>query len=508
MSSHQWLGKLHTACKCTSGHQWINANHSCGCAGGGTQSTAGGGCGKNRSAGATASTASMLRALSPDGRASPHRAKVSATTSASLQTRPRHVGLAGSPLGAGPSPRLRGLGHGHGGASQSGGLSPGDRCCCDYPTSLPGPVTPVGPDTPSGTTAKVSPAAPRNGLGAVPRAVGASAQLRGPANRSRSAVAPPLSQTGALLARLGILGGPPGGHGPLGARAGGDGATPPCPAQTQIARWSDACRCIGVVTESGGCDCRAVHPPPSTCCCCIESMRVARGQYRLPVPSNHIALGGPAHRNSFKVLLTLKYHGSPDAATVSHCKFEWWEWADVQTDPSTISVDGVEKARYPARTWHDVVAYLGWGERRVTSPTVEPWKEHRSAIAPRGCSGEQREFQIELSDTPQVPGGLSRRLEFFLRATSAQDPACCRACKFTQWKTTGSQSVVLRGDNTLDGENSWFAIEEPDAISARQGVDIEPPTGDSDGSVSTRNWVSCGSASARHFVSPRMRWWH
>jgi hypothetical protein len=34
MSSHQWLGKLHTACKCTSGHKWINASHSCGCAAG------------------------------------------------------------------------------------------------------------------------------------------------------------------------------------------------------------------------------------------------------------------------------------------------------------------------------------------------------------------------------------------------------------------------------------------------------------------------------------------
>jgi hypothetical protein len=369
MSSHQWLGKLHTACKCTSGHQWINANHSCGCAGGGTQSTAGSGCGKGRSVGATASTASMLRALSPDGRASPHRAKVGATTSASLPTRPRNIGVAGSPLGAGPSPRLRGLGHG--GASQSGGLSPGDRCCCEYPTSLPRPVTPVGPDTPSGTTARVSPAVPRNGLGAVPRSVGASAQMRGSANRSKSAVAPPLSQTGALMARLGILGGPPGGHGPLGARAGGDENSPPCPTQTQIARQSDPCRCIGVVNKSGGCDCGEVHPPPSTCCCCIEDMRITGGQYRLPDPTKHIALGGPAHRNTFHVTLRVKYHGTADATSVDHCKIEWWEWADVSVDPSSISVHGVMKAQFPARSWHDRVNYLGWGEGSVNSPTFE-----------------------------------------------------------------------------------------------------------------------------------------
>jgi hypothetical protein len=265
----------------------------------------------------------MLRALSPDGRASPHRAKVSATTSASLQTRPRHVGLAGSPLGAGPSPRLRGLGHGGGGASQSGGLSPGDRCCCEYPTSLPGPVTPVGPDTPSGTTARVSPAAPRNGLNAVPRSVGASAQLRGSANRSKSAVAPPLSQTGALMARLGILGGAPGGSELLRTRAGGDGATPPCPAQTAVARRSSPCRCEGIVTGSGGCDCRQPSPRPDGCCCCVRRLCVAYDQ------DTHVKGGMSGDELPLRFWVDFQMlRGFPEHT--GRCGVEWLEGASLQ----------------------------------------------------------------------------------------------------------------------------------------------------------------------------------
>ena len=41
MSTHQWLGKLHTACKCASGHNWINASHSCGCGGSSSKSGSG-----------------------------------------------------------------------------------------------------------------------------------------------------------------------------------------------------------------------------------------------------------------------------------------------------------------------------------------------------------------------------------------------------------------------------------------------------------------------------------
>jgi hypothetical protein len=274
MSSHQWLGKLHTACKCTSGHEWINASHSCGCAGGGAKSAAAGGCGKGRSLGASGSTASVLRLASSSVQPAANRASAGLAPRLRNQAPAGLIGASASLLGTSSSPRLRGMSSGNGGTAPSRGLAPGDRCCCDYPTDLPRPVAPVDPNTPSGTATQISPSAPPNAIGPIPRTVSTSALRSGSSNRTSNAIVHQLSQTGSFMAPLGLLSGRPGDSGSWGARTGGDENSPPCPTQAQTARWATPCRCEGTVTKSGGCDCTPPSPGAAGICyCCPTGLR-------------------------------------------------------------------------------------------------------------------------------------------------------------------------------------------------------------------------------------------
>lgn len=175
MTAHQWLGKLHTACKCTSGHKWINANHSCGCAGGGAKSSTGGGCGKGRSLGATASTASMVTSFAPGA----HRRRDTAIHRSPSRAAVPFVSAAARPPG-GPGP-------GSGSNSPSGGSSwlvPGSPCCCVPPSDPGGPTyrherrSPAAPSTPGphgpATGTRTGPSTPGPGSPGVPAPEGPS----------------------------------------------------------------------------------------------------------------------------------------------------------------------------------------------------------------------------------------------------------------------------------------------------------------------------------------------
>jgi hypothetical protein len=225
------------------------------------------------------------------------------------------------------------------------------------------------------------------------------------------------------MARLGILGGAPGGSELLRTRAGGDGATPPCPAQTAVARWSSPCRCEGVVTASGGCDCRQPSPGAEDCCCCVDRLCLELGaghdrtrdteswsMYMGAVNSKRIV-----EMASFHYQISWRMRGS--GANAAPCEFELNELyvATPSDDPLPATAGG-----YISGTW----SWSAWNSG-ANSPlfhqSAERFREEQT------CPNQGVFHFTDLVTLPRATIARRGQLIQFFRVISGCPgcPACC-----------------------------------------------------------------------------------
>ena len=278
MNSHQWLGSSHTACKCTSGHGWIHANHGCGCDGGGSGPSRRARFGGARASSAVPGSTGFGVGASVGGgpSAAPFRAAPRSRSA-------RSAGLGGSP------------------GSQGAGMRVGEACCCDAPRgggpagpSTPGPTgpstpTPAGPSTPGPQRHSTpTPAGPRT-PGPGPRTGGVPAGSStpfggGPATGRPQPMMPggngprtvgPITPTSyyrcvgsgaqrgceycGTTRHAGCSMTPQECHTqcrPV-AQASGGGVVPGCPSVGRANPMHAGCRCPGTIRTDGRCDCSA-----------------------------------------------------------------------------------------------------------------------------------------------------------------------------------------------------------------------------------------------------------
>jgi hypothetical protein len=489
VSSHQWLGSLHTGCKCKSGHSWINANHSCGCDQGGGCGGKGGGCGGASGGKGTdrlaQGTAEVVRSLAGGSAA--------AYASRSMRGASAVSTLAGG--AGGPST----------GSAWRGGV-PGARCCCDPPPTItpdptgpstpgpggpttPGPGSPATPDTRAPGRRAAGPSTPGPGgprSGGPPGGVKTGPTTGGelyrcvvpgqPCQRcfpphTAGCISGPECNAGCLGGRLNVgrhtslrgngeygvaaassrrLGSP----GVAGSVVGGGGWY----------EWRPGCRNPGVVRGSA-CDCGSVP----TCCCCLTRMCINP----LPVSEGYRLHGLDPHKNypltSIRIspfeILTDYETRVPTAPPSTrrwrraYCELGWWEGSSGALG---------QYRKFSTTEWNDTVARHRSGRE---NPAAFRQQQAHDCRLTEGAGTRSSAFRMV--DAPGATQSLGTiwsasvsTTVIFIRITSGCEecPSCCVLIA-VEYPGHG-ESVHLRVRGPVCGEECDLGLPRVDVLSA------------------------------------------